>query len=134
MANLMGMSAFAFVESDGSRAKLLVPDHKVTHFPALITCRYSRDFLSKLLRDDASILPRESLSVARISLGNKRRWDGIGRDPVSPPEVEHLRFGASRIGQGRSKMKQIYGNLVCLTGAVECASAHAIRIGARREG
>lgn len=34
-------------------------DHKVTHFPTLIIHRYSRDFLSKLLRDDASVLPWE---------------------------------------------------------------------------
>jgi len=55
------------------------PDHKVTHFLALITRRYNRDFLSKLLRDDASI-PRGGLASLSPEIHETSRegWDQEG--------------------------------------------------------
>lgn len=113
-----------------SCAKHLVPDHEVAHFLTLITCRYSRDFLSKLLRDDTSILPRESL--CRLDFARMRN-ERKGMESEKIVSLKSNVFDGEvslREEEGRGKMKQIYGNVTvveALVGSIDRASAHAIR-------
>jgi len=100
----MKIPMFTFVKSNGNRAKLrgrhFAPDHKVTHFLALITRRYTTETFLANYSETMQVSSAGSLSLCRLKFAKRVKRDEIrGESRLS--EVECLR-GVIR---GRKKAK-----------------------------